>query len=79
MESLGRVGGIQNGPLDLGASEVDSPKLPVVNKCHGALGDWEQGKFHLKSGAGEGIRTLDINLGKVALYQLSYARITNME
>ena len=24
--------------------------------------------------AGEGIRTLDINLGKVALYQLSYAR-----
>ena len=25
-------------------------------------------------GAGEGIRTLDINLGKVALYQLSYAR-----
>ena len=29
----------------------------------------------LESGAGEGIRTLDINLGKVALYQLSYARI----
>ena len=28
-----------------------------------------------RSGAGEGIRTLDINLGKVALYQLSYARI----
>ena len=27
------------------------------------------------SGAGEGIRTLDINLGKVALYQLSYARV----
>jgi hypothetical protein len=26
-------------------------------------------------GAGEGVRTLDINLGKVALYQLSYARI----
>jgi hypothetical protein len=30
---------------------------------------------HLKSGAGEGTRTLDIDLGKVALYQLSYARI----
>ena len=29
----------------------------------------------IRSGAGEGIRTLDINLGKVALYQLSYARI----
>jgi hypothetical protein len=27
------------------------------------------------SGAGEEIRTLDIHLGKVALYQLSYSRI----
>jgi hypothetical protein len=27
-------------------------------------------------GAGEEIRTLDIHLGKVALYQLSYSRIT---
>jgi hypothetical protein len=26
-------------------------------------------------GAGDGIRTRDINLGKVALYQLSYSRI----
>ena len=26
-------------------------------------------------GAGEETRTLDINLGKVALYQLSYSRI----
>ena len=26
-------------------------------------------------GAGEETRTLDINLGKVALYQLSYARM----
>jgi hypothetical protein len=26
------------------------------------------------TGAGERIRTVDINLGKVALYQLSYAR-----
>jgi hypothetical protein len=30
--------------------------------------------FH-SSGAGEEIRTLDIHLGKVALYQLSYSRI----
>jgi hypothetical protein len=29
----------------------------------------------LKSGAGEESRTLDLNLGKVALYQLSYSRI----
>ena len=31
-----------------------------------------------KNGAGGGIRTRDLNLGKVALYQLSYTRnITN--
>ncbi len=28
-------------------------------------------------GAGDGIRTRDINLGKVALYQLSYSRVDN--
>lgn len=28
----------------------------------------------LKLGAGDGTRTRDINLGKVALYQLSYSR-----
>jgi hypothetical protein len=27
------------------------------------------------SGAGEESRTLDLNLGKVALYQLSYSRV----
>jgi hypothetical protein len=27
-----------------------------------------------QSGAGDGIRTRDIDLGKVALYQLSYSR-----
>ncbi len=27
-----------------------------------------------KNGAGDGTRTRDINLGKVALYQLSYSR-----
>jgi hypothetical protein len=31
--------------------------------------------FPGKNGAGEEIRTLDIHLGRVALYQLSYARI----
>ena len=30
-------------------------------------------------GAGEGIRTLDIYLGKVVLYQLSYARVLTEE
>jgi hypothetical protein len=28
------------------------------------------------AGAGDGIRTRDINLGKVALYQLSYSRVS---
>jgi hypothetical protein len=31
----------------------------------------------LNNGAGEESRTLDLNLGKVALYQLSYSRINN--
>jgi hypothetical protein len=30
----------------------------------------------LNDGAGDGIRTRDIDLGKVALYQLSYSRPT---
>ncbi len=33
------------------------------------------GKFQRGRGAGDGIRTRDINLGKVALYQLSYSRV----
>lgn len=31
--------------------------------------------FLLKNGAGEGIRTLDPDLGKVVLYQMSYFRM----
>ena len=31
----------------------------------------------LRFGAGEESRTLDLNLGKVALYQLSYSRETS--
>ena len=31
--------------------------------------------FHSHSGAGNEIRTRDLNLGKVALYQLSYSRM----
>ena len=32
--------------------------------------------FLFEYGAGEESRTLDLNLGKVALYQLSYSRIS---
>ena len=43
----------------------------------------KESKYQLRffvtlNGAGEGIRTLDIHLGKVVLYQLSYARIFNL-
>ena len=33
--------------------------------------------FWVENGAGDKIRTCDIHLGRVALYQLSYARIEN--
>ena len=38
------------------------------------LTEWFDGKAP-KNGASEGIRTLDVHLGKVMLYQLSYARV----
>ncbi len=42
----------------------------------------EKGEMNIplfgKSGAGEESRTLDLNLGKVALYQLSYSRIVEL-
>ena len=43
---------------------------PVIKK-EAAFG------FPFKTGAGEESRTLDLNLGKVALYQLSYSRVHN--
>ena len=43
--------------------------LPRQRNCLCAL------RPTLKTGAGEESRTLDLNLGKVALYQLSYSRI----
>ena len=33
---------------------------------------------HKKNGAGNGVRTRDLNLGKVALYQLSYSRSSHL-
>ena len=35
-------------------------------------------RVYHKFGAGNEIRTRDLNLGKVALYQLSYSRITSL-
>lgn len=36
-------------------------------------------KTGTEAGAGKGTRTLDLDLGKVALYQLSYSRIADGE
>jgi hypothetical protein len=43
----------------------------IINK----KGSSESASLFKKSGAGEESRTLDLNLGKVALYQLSYSRV----
>ena len=36
---------------------------------------WNIQLFHVTNGAGDGARTRYLHLGKVALYQMSYARI----
>ena len=47
---------------------LHGPELPPAEaKTPGRTRGW-------KTGAGKGARTLDLNLGKVALYQLSYSR-----
>ncbi|SPC13382.1 hypothetical protein CT19431_60046 [Cupriavidus taiwanensis] len=56
------------------------PKLPqhMDAACRGAaIQPKQKGKrcFPLGIGAGDESRTRDLNLGKVALYQLSYSRI----
>jgi hypothetical protein len=43
--------------------------IVIVAAIHPLLG------FCRENGASEGIRTLDVHLGKVMLYQLSYARV----
>ena len=50
-------------PKDNGTDKKGKPGLP----------------FFAESGAGKESRTLDLNLGKVALYQLSYSRVSSHE
>ena len=85
-------GSVSSAPLDAGVeagvgiepayTDLQSAAWPL---CHPARGGSNQkGKragfpFVLNSGAGEESRTLDLNLGKVALYQLSYARARSGE
>src|SRR5690242_199139 len=47
------------------------PTIATLQSCTTFM-RW--GLFQGRNGAGDGIRTRDINLGKVALYQLSYSR-----
>jgi hypothetical protein len=47
--------------------------LLTVSAWVRAINTWHLG---ISNKAGKGIRTLDIQLGKLTLYQLSYARIT---
>ena len=51
---------------------------PVHNRFAIApeIGRGDEKASPVKTGAAEESRTLDLNLGKVALYQLSYSRVT---
>ena len=55
------VGRLSSRPMDVSA--LRSSRVPAISK--GGLDPWPK---PLKTGAGEGIRTLDPNLGKVVLY-----------
>jgi hypothetical protein len=55
--------------------------LPLSQQLR-SVGHWELtnddvfwSRISKRNGAGEGTRTLDIQLGKLTLYQLSYARL----
>ena len=50
---------------------TDGPRQSAPNSQPPTDGPWGL----KKNGAGDGSRTRDLNLGKVALYQLSYSRV----
>ena len=50
------------------------PRGPTLKWYSMRITNRKRGLNLLKFGAGEESRTLDLNLGKVALYQLSYSR-----
>ena len=64
-------------PVIKGAGcEIIELKNPIKISSLVCSKDIYQDIIEIINGAGEGIRTLDIHLGKVVLYQLSYARKT---
>jgi hypothetical protein len=51
---------------------LGEPKMPSTETKREAMLPFQ--RHHQKTGAGDESRTRDLNLGKVALYQLSYSR-----
>ena len=60
----------------MGRMDKKMPKRKGFGIFSIAHGPWWM-SMDENSGAGEESRTLDLNLGKVALYQLSYSRVNN--
>ncbi len=57
-----------------GKAQVQCPK-PAKTSSGRLPKEKGKPKLPFRNGAGKEARTLDLNLGKVALYQLSYSRI----
>lgn len=75
---LTRIHGLKNGlkspgcwrfPVDITGMKKGA-KSPVFNDLQNSMEF-----YRIKIGAGDESRTRDLNLGKVALYQLSYSRM----
>jgi hypothetical protein len=68
-----RGGGILGADIE----RLPSTGLAPIDECRSDVVSEEPPRFtpSIRNGAGEGTRTLDIQLGKLTLYQLSYARL----
>ena len=58
---------------------LQTSALPLGYRALQANGPVDRGRTARRTGAGDGTRTRDIDLGKVALYQLSYSRAFDLE
>jgi hypothetical protein len=76
------LAGLKNWRRDPESNRAKRICNPLHNRFAIAPQAYEKGKPglpFLEIGAGKESRTLDLNLGKVALYQLSYSRISSLE
>ena len=53
--------------------------MVVSGVCTETIAEWKSGGLFKKIGASEGIRTLDIHLGKVTLYQTELRSLPNRD